>query len=273
VRAAPTQRLLLLLLLACMLFGCASGSGPGRLERNPDPWEKVNRGLFAFNDRVDGWVLEPVAKAWNFVLPRPVKLGIQNFSDNLWMPAVFGNHLLQAHPKQAFLEDLPRLLLNTTIGVGGLFDFASTQGYEKSYTDFGITMGRWGVPPGPYVVIPFLGPSSVRNVGGRVVDTFSTPYTYFVPWYGFAVFRTIELMNRRALYFEELAHARTDSFDYYVFMRDAWSQNRRHYVRAARGESTLESFDDDLYDLDEFDDEIFEEQEAAAEAQSGGPEP
>ena len=260
---ARTRRLALLAFLLCSLFGCASAGGPSRPEHDPDPWEKMNRGIFVFNERVDDWVLEPVARAWNFVLPRPVIRGIANFSDNLWMPAVFGNHILQAHPKAAFLEDLPRLVLNSTVGIAGLLDPASKLGLEKNYTDFGITMGRWGAPPGPYFVIPFLGASSVRGVVGRVADGFSTPYTYFVPWYGFVVFRTIELMNLRALYLEDLAHARADAFDFYVFVRDAWTQNRRHYVRKARGESTVEAFEDDLYYFDEFEDEIYEDDAGA----------
>jgi phospholipid-binding lipoprotein MlaA len=246
--------------VACALAGavcaCASSGGAGVSERDPDPWEKMNRGIFDFNERLDTWVLEPVGKAWAFVLPKPVRHAIQNVSENLWMPAVFGNHVVQGRPDIAIVEDLPRLIVNTTIGLGGIFDVATRLGIAENYTDFGITMGRWGVPPGPYFVIPIFGPSSVRGVVGRVADTASTPYMYFVPWYAIFAFRTVELLNIRSLYIEEIHHVKADALDYYAFMRDAWTQNRLFYVRQARGEPAVDPFDeDDLYFLDAGDSE------------------
>jgi phospholipid-binding lipoprotein MlaA len=236
----------------CATCACASTGKLGRPERNLDPWEKMNRGTFAFNEGVDKWVLAPVGRAWDYVAPRAVQRGIQNVSATLWMPAVIGNHILQARPRDAFCEDLPRLVVNATVGVAGIFDVASRLGIEENYTDFGISMGRWGLPPGPYVVIPLLGPSSVRGVVGRAGDAFSTPITYFFPWYLFVTARTVELMNLRSLYLEEIEKAKDEAFDYYVFIRDAWTQNRAFYVREARGEPSDDPFaEEDLYSFDD----------------------
>jgi phospholipid-binding lipoprotein MlaA len=267
VKSAAKQTAVLVAALLCGLSGCASTGGPepaGPTEPNPDPWESLNRRVFAFNDGTDRWAIEPVSKVWNFVVPRRVQWSIKNIYDNAWMPAVFGNHILQAHPKEAFLEDLPRLIVNTTIGLAGIFDVASRMGIDDNYTDFGVTMGRWGAPPGPYFVIPLLGPSSVRDGIGRVADGYSSPYTYFIPWWGFFVIRGTELLNLRSLYMEEIAQSKAESFDFYLFMRDAWVQNRRHRVREARRESTEDTPEaDDLY---YFEDDYEDEEEGDADA-------
>ena len=260
----------LLAALVAALSGCASTGGPEASEPNPDPWEGMNRGIFAFNEGLDKYAIGPAGQVWNFVIPRRVQWSIKNVYDNAWMPAVFGNHILQAHPKEAFLEDLPRLVVNTTVGLGGLFDVASRIGIDDNYTDFGVTMGRWGAPTGPYFVIPLLGPSSIRDGLGRVADAYSSPYTYFVPWWGFFVIRGTELMNMRSLYDEEIAQSKAESFDYYLFLRDAWMQNRRHRVREARGEPTLDTPEaEDLYYFeDDYEDESEDEGDATADDSS-----
>ena len=243
---------MLLAVLLCALCGCASVQRP---EPNPDPWEKMNRGIFSFNDTLDEWAIEPAAKVWNFVMPRPVQWGIKNVFDNAWMPAVMGNHLLQAKPREAFLEDLPRFFFNSIYGIGGFFDIASHMDIPDNYTDFGLTMGRWGAPTGPYFVIPLLGPSSVRDGVGRAADFASHPYSYFIPWWSGFVLGGADLFNLRSLYLEEIAQSKAESFDYYLFARDAWIQNRRHRVREARGEADVVApEDDDLYYFeDDFD--------------------
>ena len=147
---AETRAKAVLAGLLCVLtqtqMACASAAGPGSPDYDPDPWVKMNRGIFAFNEGVDRWAVEPAARVWDFVLPTAVQQCVKNVNDNAWMPAVIGNHLLQGHPKQALLQDLPRLLLNSTLGVAGLFDVASGSGIEENTTDFGITLGRWGLP-------------------------------------------------------------------------------------------------------------------------------
>ena len=238
--------------LLCVLLVGASFASPARAASDSDPWEKMNRGIFRFNETLDRWTIEPVAKAWNFVMPQPVQRSLKNVYDTAWMPAVFGNHLLQAHPKQAFVDDLPRLVVNLTVGLGGLFDVASSLGIEDRYTDFGLTMGRWGVKPGPYLMLPLLGPSSIRDGAGRVADGFSSPFLYFMPFWGAVIVRGTELLNLRSLYLEEIAQTRVEAFDYYLFVRDAWIQNRRYRVQESRGEATADfPPDDDLYDYED----------------------
>ena len=241
-----------LLVLLCLALGCAGTQGPGRA-RSVDPWEKFNRPMFVFNDGLDRWVVDPVAKGWDFVAPEGIQLSIKNVFDNIWMPAVFVNHLLQARFKEAFAEDLPRFLINTTVGWGGLFDVASTEDIHRNYTDFGVTLGRWWVPTGPYLVIPILGSSSVRNAFGKAVDAYSTPYFMWAPIWSAIVVRAGQMVNIRSIYAEEIDEAKNESFDYYLFVRNAWTQNRRHRVLEARGEVPSPAFDESEVDLYYFD--------------------
>src|SRR5690606_22079911 len=135
-------------------------------ERDPrDPMERFNRSMYRFNDTLDRNVARPVARAYVKVTPAPVRSGVSNFFRNLNTPTVIVNNLLQAKPR-AFFTDTLRLVVNTTIGIGGLFDPASQLGIPAGDEDFGQTLGRWGVGSGPYVVLPFLGPSTARDTVG-----------------------------------------------------------------------------------------------------------
>jgi ABC-type transporter lipoprotein component MlaA len=127
-----------------------------------DPLEPVNRGIWAFNDALDAYLLEPVAIGWDFVLPRRVQLCVNNFFSHLVLPVRIVNDLLQLKPVKA-LEDGGRFVVNTLVGVGGLFDPATAGGIPRHDEDFGQTLGHWGVPPGPYLVLPVLGPSNPRD--------------------------------------------------------------------------------------------------------------
>ncbi len=238
--------------LALLLsLGCASNGGPKSLDA--DPWEPMNRKVFAFNESLDEWIIGPASKGWNVVLPDGVQTSIKNFFDNIFMPAVFVNHVVQGQFKEAFAEDLPRFLMNTTVGWVGLFDAASTVDIDKNYTDFGVTLGRWGVPTGPYLVLPLLGSSSPRNVFGKVADAWSTPYSLWIaPWISVTI-RAVELVNLRSLFSEEIDQSREESIDYYSFVRSAWTQNRRYRVLEAQGKEASPKFDDaqvDLYYID-----------------------
>ena len=240
-----------LLLGLAFSLACASTNGPP--DPDADPWEPMNRKIFGFNEGLDRWVIEPASKGWDFAVPDGVQASIKNFFDNIFMPAVFVNHLFQFRFKEAFTADLPRFLMNTTVGWAGLFDAASTVDIDKNYTDFGITLGRWGVPTGPYLVLPLLGSSSPRNAVGKAADAWSTPYSLWVaPWVSVAV-RAVELVNLRTLYSGEIDQSRNESIDYYSFVRSAWVQNRRFRVLEARGEEPSPEFDDaqvDLYYID-----------------------
>lgn len=163
---------------ALLLGGCAqipenSGSDPS------DPWETMNRHTFAFNDTVDTYVVRPVAKGYETVVPQFARDRITNVFVNLGEPANMLNNTLQGKGEGA-LVSLFRFLINTTLGVGGMFDVAGTAGGQSVRSeDFGQTLAVWGVPNGPYFVIPFLGPSTVRDTAGLGVGYFTEPQTYF----------------------------------------------------------------------------------------------
>ena len=244
----------LLVGLVLLTSGCAT---PER----PDPWEPLNRGIFTFNETLDQYAIEPVATAWDFVVPGVIQDSIDRFFTNLNMPIVFANDVLQAKPRAAGWDVL-RFLFNSTFGLAGFIDVATMVEMPENDEDFGQTLGYWGVPPGPYFVIPILGPSSVRDSAGLIVDTAASSYGYFTPfWYdvaglnGVQTFGTsvgvkaFELMNLRALFLEEIDASRADAFDYYVFVRNAYLQNRRAEVLDQPAATVANS--DDLYFLDD----------------------
>jgi phospholipid-binding lipoprotein MlaA len=259
-------------LVTCLgLIGLMATMGGCATPERPDPWEPLNRGTFAFNETLDKYAIEPVATAWDFVIPGAVQTGIQNFFENLNMPIVFVNDLLQAKPAAAGW-DLMRFLYNTTFGLAGFFDVATMLEMPDNDEDFGQTLGVWGVPPGPYFVIPILGPSTVRDTGGLLVDTTVASYAYFTPFWtsvvGLDTWETVgasigvkafELMNLRAIYLEEIDGSRADAFDYYVFVRNAFLQNRRAKVADRKDASGLD--DEDLYFFDDEDEEYGDDPE------------
>lgn len=245
--------ILLALLCAGLLPACAS-LPPG--ERDPrDPMERFNRSVYRFNDTLDRNVARPVAKAYVKVTPAPVRSGVSNFFRNLNSTTVIANNLLQAKPK-AFFTETARLVVNTTIGIGGLFDPASQLGIPAGDEDFGQTLGRWGVRSGPYVVLPLLGPSTVRDTVGFVGDQFTDPKYYLVNdlWLN-AGLSVLSLVDSRAglLGTDEVL---ASSFDPYVFMRNAFLHRREFQVQDGTPPAEQEEF------------EIFEfdEEEAPAEA-------
>src|SRR6185312_13486355 len=153
-------RIACLSLCALALAGCATVPPS---ERNPrDPWQRVNRGTFKFNDAFDRAIATPVARSYVRVVPQVVRTGVTNFFNNVTYPVTIVNALLQGQLKP-FARDTGRLVVNTTIGIGGLFDPASRMGLALEDRDFGQTLGKWGLPSGPFLVLPFLGPSDVRD--------------------------------------------------------------------------------------------------------------
>jgi phospholipid-binding lipoprotein MlaA len=189
----------------------------------------VNRKIFWFNDKVDEYALAPVATGWSKVAPVRVRTSVSNFFGNLRFPIVTLNDALQGKFVDAG-SDVARFGVNTTVGVLGFFDPASHWGLERHNEDFGQTLAVWGVPPGPYLVLPFLGPSSARDAGGAGVDAVSTPTPWFVDWWIIAVARVGEAVNERSLYLQEVRDAKASALDYYVFVRDAYTQRRNAQV-------------------------------------------
>ena len=162
---AWAARVAALVLGAALLGGCASGP-----HANPaDPFEPYNRGMTTFNDNVDKAVLKPVATLYRDATPQPLRTGVGNFFANLGDAWSFVNNLLQLRPLEAY-DSMVRFSVNSVLGLGGVLDIASEMGVERHRQDFGLTLGRWGVPTGPYLVLPLLGPSTVRDTAALPVD-------------------------------------------------------------------------------------------------------
>jgi phospholipid-binding lipoprotein MlaA len=209
-----------------------------------DPWESFNRRMFWFNDKLDDYVLEPAAKGWDFVMPNRVETCVSNFFYNLRFPIHTLNDLLQGKVQYA-VTDVGRFFVNTTIGLAGFFDPATSLGLEHHWEDFGQTLGWWGVGTGPYLVLPVLGPSDLRDGGGLMVDTAASITPFFVSSYYLVAARTVDLVNTRAVYADAIQKAKDSSLDYYTFVRNAYLQRRASLVndQAAATEATQE----DLY--------------------------
>jgi len=192
-------------------------------EETPDPLQGFNRGVQAFNDTADRFVLKPVAKGYKKAVPDAIRRGIGNFFDNLTYPLVIVNQLLQGKVKQG-VSDTGRLLMNSTLGLGGFFDPASHAGMPLHEEDFGQTFAKWGIGRGPYLVIPFLGPSDIRDGAGSLVNYAVSPTHYIIP-------DTTTRYSVMALNFVQLRAGLLDaekliSGDRYIFIRDAYLQRR-----------------------------------------------
>lgn len=192
-----------------------------------DPWESFNRPIFRFNDTVDTYALKPIAQGYRAVTPQFLEDGVHNVFGNIGDVGNLANNLLQGKLHNAGV-DTGRLIFNTTFGLLGFFDVAKHMGLRKNDEDFGQTLGVWGLDSGPYLVIPFLGPSTVRDATGRVPDSFLTPYPYMdhVPTRN--VTRGVQVVDTRA---NLLQAERLVSGDKYIFIRNAYLQSREFKVK------------------------------------------
>jgi len=192
-----------------------------------DPWESFNRPVFRFNDAVDTYALKPVAQGYRKVTPQFVETGVHNVFRNMWEVGNLANNLLQGKIHDAGV-DTSRLLFNTTLGGLGFFDVATRMGLQRSDEDFGQTLGAWGVQSGPYLVLPLLGPSSLRDAPAKIPDSYLTPYPHIdhVPTRN--VTRGVNIVDTRA---SLLDAERMVSGDKYIFIRNAYLQNREFRVR------------------------------------------
>ncbi len=225
-------------LSVCLLVLCGCATLPPGTKRDPrDPWERVNRSTYKFNDVLDRAVLKPVAKGYSH-LPHAVQNGVQNFFSNLEYPVVIVNDLLQWQVKP-FFSDIGRLVYNSTVGLGGLFDPASRAGLEKHDRDFGQTLGKWGVPKGPFVMVPFLGPYDVRDaVGAGTLDTVTNPRFYLPFWYNAGLYAVREVDVRARLL--PLDATIQSAYDPYSFIRNAYLQNRDFKVKGDQPQNEQE---------------------------------
>ena len=246
----------LLPLVALVAAGCASNS-PADAD-NPetavraeyDPMESLNRSMYAINDAFDRATLKPIARGYKAVVPEFARRGVTNFSRNLFTPRSAVNNFLQGKPGPGFSE-LGRFIINSTLGIGGLIDVASAQGMPEYDEDFGQTLAVWGLPEGPYVFIPILGPNTLLDAVSTPVDILSDPLIHYDnssvrdKVYGL---RVIDL-RMRLLTAEALLE---DSKDPYLTVRESYLQNRRFQVYDGNPPSTDE--EEDLFD------EFFEEE-------------
>jgi phospholipid-binding lipoprotein MlaA len=248
-RVFRTSWLLALTLgLATMgLAGSAKAQAAAPAPEESDPWESFNRPVFWFNEQVDDYVVAPVAKGWKWATPEILRSSLEHFFDNLNVPIVTVNSLLQGKPKEAGVG-LARFLFNSTVGFAGFFDPAASElGLQKVREDFGQTLGFWGVGPGPYLVIPLLGPSSPRDAVGLGVDGALAVYPWFIPWFYTFGSRGLDVVNTRAALDQQIEDSKKSSLDYYVFVRNAFLQYRRALVEDRQAGQSGEY--DDLYDV------------------------
>jgi len=234
------------------MHGCATLDHPA--DPN-DPLERYNRTMYKFNDKVDTYLLKPVAKGYDAMTPNPIQKAINNFFSNLDDVVVIVNDLLQLKPVQ-MASDTGRLIINSSLGLFGFIDWASDIGLEKHNEDFGQTLGYWGIPAGPYFILPFLGPSTIRDTGGLVTDSY-----YFDP-----LLREVETnfpppprdpeslvwnltildaVDTRAKLLKSENILDAAALDPYVFLREAWLQRRNYLVNDGVTQNTDEFFNED----------------------------
>jgi phospholipid-binding lipoprotein MlaA len=233
----------LAVLVVGLLAGCASTEGPP----NPaDPWEGSNRNVYAFNDALDRAVFRPVAEVYAFITPRPVRTCISNMFLNIGELWSLVNSSLQQRHVDA-INTGGRFLFNTTMGLGGCIDVASMNGQPRIQNDFGVTLGVWGVPAGPYVVLPIVGPSTVRDAAGDAVDLVGNQLDTI------GMIRNVPLRNsiwglefvvRREALLTVSKTIDSTALDPYSFVRDAYLQRRQAMVRGDDDAQVLPQYDD-----------------------------
>ncbi|HEY2462880.1 MAG TPA: VacJ family lipoprotein [Steroidobacteraceae bacterium] len=213
--------------VAVAMAGCVT-LPPNSKPAPQDPWESWNRGVYKVNDKLDRAVAKPIARTYVRAVPAPARTGVSNFLANLRTTTVMVNDALQGKFGAA-ANDLARLVVNTTVGIGGLLDPATQMGLNKNDEDFGQTLGHWGVPPGPFLELPFLGPSDTRDGPARVVDIFTGPTHYISNnWVSYGIYG-VGLVDARAELLP-LDETLRKVFDPYAFVRDAYLQRRAYLV-------------------------------------------
>ena len=214
--------------MSIILSGCATYSG-NSMSDSSDPWQVVNKPVFAMNDTIDAVLFKPLARGYNAVTPKPIKSGVTNFFSNLNEIDNAINNLFQGKPKQ-FATSLGRLTVNSTLGMGGIFDVASYMGLTHAPEDFGQTIGSLGVGSGPYIILPLLGSSSLRDIPGRVASMYLNP----LAWLDDVSFRNIMVsvnaVDARSNLLAKEDIASEISKDKYTLYRDAYLEEREFQI-------------------------------------------
>ena len=223
----PSPKRMLVAVLLLGTAGCATTPGSNSADQN-DPYEATNRKIFALNQSFDKHIALPVATAYVKAVPEPARDGIHNFLQNLDVPVVFANDVLQGEADRAG-QTVGRFVINSTVGVGGLIDVAAKMGIPGHSADFGETLGVWGVQEGPYIVLPGLGPSNPRDAVGYAVDIALDPSTW-ISWRSSTYFKlgrgVLELTDERAENIDTLNELERTSVDLYATLRSLYRQHR-----------------------------------------------
>ncbi len=222
---SASSRLLVMALILLALAGCASTEAA---KSNGDPYENVNRKVYSFNDKLDKNFFEPVAKKYAQYTPSPVRSGITNFFDNTGYLNTIANDLLQGKISQT-AHDSGRFLVNSTIGIGGLFDPATSMGLKQNNEDLGQTFGKWGAKEGTYLMLPLMGPSSTRDVTSPVMSLLLNPLTYFASVVTIPA-GVVSVVNSRANLLDASRIRDQAALDPYTFVREAWRQQREYDI-------------------------------------------
>lgn len=236
-------RLAALLLIFFQLAGCAATSDkltntPDDFDRIHDPLETLNRQMLLFNTDIDKITTKPLAEAYDLFVPEFLQIGLGNFFLFMKTPVHIANNLLQGKVDHA-ASGVARILLNATLGIGGLIDVATPIGYPAYQEDFGQTLAVWGVPAGPYLILPFLGPSNLRDTTGRAVDYSFNPQTYllyFHPNYlgsegAPRLYSIVEGIDQRHNFLGQIELVERGSLDFYASLRNLYHQNRLTQIR------------------------------------------
>jgi phospholipid-binding lipoprotein MlaA len=228
----------LIIAAAALLLGACATNAPPPEERDPiDPWEPYNRSMYQFNRTLDKAVIRPVARGYTTVVPDPVETGVTNFFDNLQSLPDIANLALQGRPADS-LTMLVRFTMNSVFGLAGIFDVATRSGVPQYDEDFGQTLAIWGWDDSRYLVLPLLGPSTLRDSLSRPADAYiDVIWRTTIDGRGYAI--PVELIQRRANALERESQLE-DAYDEYLFVRDAWLQNRRFKIT---GESATPDYD------------------------------
>lgn len=216
---------IIIVIIAVALTGCSST----RAKNPADPLESINRGIYKFNDTVDKNVIKPVAQGYKAVMPTVGRVMVSNFFSNLDDVVVTANDLLQFKLVQGFSDGM-RFVVNTTVGVFGLIDVASTGGLQKHNEDFGQTLGKWGVGNGPYLVLPILGPSTLRDTAGLYADGYTSPMYQMNDMGARNQAYLTRGINRRSEFLDQEKVLDEAMIDPYTFMRDAYLLHRTSQV-------------------------------------------
>ncbi len=245
-RSVPLIASLLAVLLAGALAGCATRPPASdteamqEYEQTNDPLEPMNRAFYRVNQGFDAVVLKPAAEGYRYAVPGPVRNGVHHVLANLGTPVVLSNDMLQGKPRRAG-DTLMRFVINSTIGVAGIFDVAENLGYPQHDTDFGVTLALWGVPSGPFLFLPVLGPTDPRDASGFGVDIAMDPFT----WVGQGAAVTalgwtrygMSAIDARSRVLDEVASIKKTALDPYATFRSLYRQHRTSEIEATRNDN------------------------------------